>query len=295
MLDVLSAVGGAAAASGGENAALAAQLREYAALLDEQSDNPFRARAYRNAADVIERLPRPVSSILANEGRAGLDALPGVGPRIAAALAELSLTGRWSQLDRITGRSEPEALFRTIPGIGPELARQLAEDLHLTSLEALETAAHDGALASAVGWGPRRVRLVQTALAERLGRPRLRRARALAERPPVALLLDVDREYRERAAAGRLRKITPRRFNPTGEAWLPILHGERGDWRFTALYSNTSLAHQLGRTHDWVVIFYETDASPEGQCTVVTETQGPLKGRRVVRGREPETPAATAG
>lgn len=274
-----------------ENAALAARLRDYADLLDGQGSAPFRARAYQRAADVIERLPRPVASILAADGRAGLDALPGIGPRIAAALAEMCLTGRWSQLDRVRGQADPEAAFRTIPGVGPELARRLAQDLHIGSLEALEQAAHDGTLAAAAGWGPRRVRLVQTALAERLGRPRLRRARAAAERPPVAVLLDVDREYRERAAAGALPRIKPRRFNPSGETWLPILHTERGDWRFTVLFSNTPLAHRLGRTGDWVVIYYETDASPEGQCSVVTETQGPLKGRRVVRGREREVEA----
>jgi predicted flap endonuclease-1-like 5' DNA nuclease len=271
-----------------ENAVLAGRLRDYADLLDEQSANPFRARAYRKAAEVVERLTRPVSAILAAEGREGLDALPGIGPRIAAALAELTLTGRWTQLDRVRGVSQPETVFRTIPGIGPALAHRLVEDLHLSSLEALESAAHDGRLAAAEGWGPRRVRMIQTAVAERLGRPRLRRARAAAQRPTVAMLLDVDREYRQRAEAGDLRRIAPRRLNPSGEAWLPMLHTERGDWRFTALYSNTALAHQLGRTHDWVVVFYETDEAPEGQCTVVTETQGPRKGRRVVRGRESE-------
>jgi hypothetical protein len=130
--------------------------------------------------------------------------------------------------------------------------------------------------------------MIRTALAERLGRPRLRRLRQTSRRPPVALLIDVDREYRDKAEAGALRKIAPKRFNPTGEAWLPILHATREAWRFTALYSNTSLAHELGRARDWVVIYYETDALPEGQCTVVTETRGPTAGRRVVRGREEE-------
>jgi hypothetical protein len=272
-----------------ENATLAARLREYADLLGEQGANPFRARAYAKAADVIERLARPVSELLAVKGREGLDDLPGIGPRIAGALAELSGTGRWTQLERLRGGSTPEALFRTIPGIGPTLARRLADELHLSSLEALEAAAHDGSLGLATGWGPRRVRMVQAALAERLGRPRLRRARAAVARPPVAVLLDVDREYRERAAAGRLRRIAPRRFNPKGETWLPVLHTERGEWRFTALYSNTPLAHQLGRTRDWVVIFYETDATPEAQCTMVSETHGTRKGERVVRGREQES------
>jgi hypothetical protein len=146
----------------------------------------------------------------------------------------------------------------------------------------------------AAGWGPRRISMVQAALAERLGRPRLRSLMARLSRPPVEMLLDVDRDYRQGVQAGRLPRIAPKRFNPKGEAWLPILHAERGDWRFTALFSNTPLAHQLGRTRDWVVIYYETDALPEGQCTVVTETQGPLKGRRVVRGRERETERAKA-
>jgi len=68
--------------------------------------------------------------------------------------------------------------------------------------------------------------------------------------------------------------------------WLPVLHTERDTWRFTVLFSNTALAHQLGRTRDWVVVYFHTDTRPEGQRTVVTETRGPLAGRRVIRGRE---------
>jgi hypothetical protein len=106
--------------------------------------------------------------------------------------------------------------------------------------------------------------------------------------PPVAELLDVDREYRAAAEAGRLPRIAPRRFNPTGEAWLPILHTERGERHYTALYSNTALAHQLGRERDWVVIYFHSDHHPEVQRTVVTERGGHLAGERVVRGREAE-------
>jgi hypothetical protein len=104
--------------------------------------------------------------------------------------------------------------------------------------------------------------------------------------PPVGMLLDVDREYRTRAQAGDLRKIAPKRFNPEGAAWLPILHTERGPWHFTALFSNTARAHELKRTTDWVVIFFARDNQLEGQCTIVSETSGPMKGRRIVRGRE---------
>lgn len=106
--------------------------------------------------------------------------------------------------------------------------------------------------------------------------------------PDVSLLLDVDREYREKAGAGLLPKIAPRRFNPEHEAWLPVLHTRFGPWRFTALYSNTERAHDLHRTHDWVVVFFEDEAGERGQATVVSEYRGDLKGERVVRGREPE-------
>ena len=54
------------------------------------------------------------------------------------------------------------------------------------------------------------------------------------------------------------------------------------------LFSNTARAHELGRTKDWVVIYYYDDDHHEDQCTVVKETQGPMAGDRVVRGREAE-------
>jgi putative hydrolase len=98
--------------------------------------------------------------------------------------------------------------------------------------------------------------------------------------------------YRERAE--QLPKIAPRRFNPAGERWLPVLHTERGRWRFTALHSNTPLAHRLGPTRDWVVVYFHQDHTPEGQRTIVTETHGPLAGRRVIRGREAESTTPVA-
>jgi hypothetical protein len=108
------------------------------------------------------------------------------------------------------------------------------------------------------------------------------------ERPSVALLLELDEEYRKRAEKDELHKISPRRFNPNDEAWLPVMHVRRQGWDFTVLFSNTARAHELDKTHDWVVIYYEKD-DHERQNTVVTETQGPLKGKRVVRGRSAET------
>lgn len=136
-------------------------------------------------------------------------------------------------------------------------------------------------------FGPRRKRMIAAVLAERLGRPAFSRSGNAA--PPTAVLLKVDRMYRERAAKDLLRKIAPRRFNPAGEAWLPILHASHDGWHFTALYSNSRLAHQLKKTTDWVVIHYQRDGAPEGRVTVVTGSRGPLAGQRTVRGREDES------
>ncbi len=271
-----------------QNSVVASTLREYGDILRQQGAESFRAAAYDRAADVVERLDRPLREVFRAGGREALMELPAVGRSIAAALAEMLATGRWAQLERLRGTLEPEERFMTIPGVGPALAKRIADELHVDTLEQLEAAAHDGCLAATKGIGPRRAEMIRSALSERLGRPHLRRFRQAQQRPPVATLLDVDAEYRKRASAGELRTIAPKRFNPSGEAWLPILHARRDEWRLTALYSNTALAHELGRIKDWVVIYYETDALPEGQCTVVTETRGHCAGRRVVRGREQE-------
>ena len=270
------------------NHAVADMLREAAALLEQQGANPFRTAAYRRAAGSLDALDRDVGDLLAGDGPEALLEIPDIGTGIAGAVREIVRTGRWSLLERLRGTVDPAQLFATIPGIGPELAERIHDELDVDGLEALEVAAHDGRLEMVRGIGPRRAEAVRLALDVRLGR-RIRRPRPPAgPEPDVQTILDVDREYREQAAGGRLRRIAPRRFNPDGTAWLPILHTRRDEWHFTALFSNTALAHGLGRTHDWVVIYWYDAGHAEGQCTVVTETRGPLAGERVVRGREAE-------
>ena len=187
------------------------------------------------------------------------------------------------------GTLDPVQLFQTVPGIGPKMAEQIHETLHIDTLEALEAAAWDGQLEAVQGLGNRRIAGIRNALTALLGKTRRQPRIAADAGPPVITLLDVDREYRQQAQQGSLSMIAPKRFNPEGRAWLPILHTHRGEWHFTLLYSNTARAHELKRTHDWVIVyFYDDDHHQEGQCTVVTETRGPLTGQRVVRGRELE-------
>ena len=279
------------------NHEIAQALERLAELLQAQGGNPYRVRAYRNAAQTARSLARSLADILAAEGRKGLERLPAIGKSISAAIEELVQTGGLRLLDVLEGQASSEDLFATIPGIGEALARRIHDVLHVDTLEELEVAAHDGRLGRVPGFGPRRVQSVRSHLDVVLSHSARRRAWAHrhrqlrlgvdygAPRPSVATLLAVDEEYRRLAQTDQLERIAPRRFNPAGHAWLPMWHTERDGWHFTVLYSNTARAHELGKTRDWVVIFYEKDGE-EDQCTVVTEYHGALTGRRVVRGRE---------
>lgn len=272
------------------NAWVASTLEEVASLLEQQGASPFRVRAYQNGAESVRAWQEDVAYVLEARGRAGLEERAGIGPGLSGAIAELVVTGRLRMLDRLRGSVSPEDVFVTVPGIGPELARRIHDHLGIETLEELETAAWNGTLEHVPGFGARRTQAVRDVLAHRMrtmGLSEMWRRPDPGDAPSVEILLDVDRQYREDAEIGRLRRIAPRRFNPKHEAWLPILHTERGPWSLQALYSNTGQAHRLGRTGDWVVLYYARDGR-EGQATVVTERRGPLAGLRVVRGRERE-------
>jgi hypothetical protein len=267
------------------NEQIARLLDEAAILLETQNANPFRVVAYRRGAAAVRSLPGPAVDLAAG-GPGALMASLGVGTRLAGAIAEIAATGHLGLLDRLRGETDPTALLSTVTGIGSALATRIHRDLGIETLEDLEAAAHDGRLAAMRGIGARRLTGIKDGLAQRLGHRR-RHGAVLPTAPAVAELLDVDREYREKAAAGTLRKIAPRRLNPRGEAWLPVLHATRSPRHYTALFSNTPRAHQMGATHDWVVLYYDGDGG-ERQCTVITSQVGRLKGLRIVRGREAE-------
>jgi putative hydrolase len=271
-----------------QNLEIARKLREVAQLLEDQGANRFRVRAYHAAAETIERLTVPAAEIAEQQGIDGLRSLPGIGVSLARSIHTLVVTGRLPMLDRLRGRMDPDSLFESIPGIGPALAHRLHDDLRIETLEQLEMAAHDGRLADIGGVGPKKLQGIIDSLAARLGRVRKQHRAAGPQaiiEPSMEELLDVDREYREAAQTGRLQKIAPHRFNPKKEAWLPILHTQRGARHYTALFSNSALAHRLSKTQDWVILYYDDDHG-ERQCTVVTSHQIPFSGKRIVRGRE---------
>lgn len=276
------------------NEAIAEYLEQIAELLEAQEANPFRVRAYRQAADTLRELEQPVAHILQTEGVEGLRRLPTIGISLSRSIEQLITTGKINLFEQLRGETAPARVLATVPGIGPVLAERIHEHLGIERLAELENAVYDGRLAQVPGFGRKRLRAVRESLVGRLHR-RPRSVQTVqpsspADQPPVGELLDVDREYRAKSEGNQLPRIAPRRFNPTGQAWLPVLHTARGDNHYTALYSNTARAHELGTIRDWVVI-YRDDQFGDGQWTVITAQFGPLKGKRIVRGREEECAA----
>jgi DNA polymerase (family 10) len=274
------------------NEEIADMLDHVADLLELEDESGFRVRSYRNAAQTIRDLDQPVGDLVKQDGEDLLQDLPGIGGKLAGAIKEIMTTGRLGLAERLERETWPGQLFTEVPGIGEELARRIHDRLGISTLEELEMAAHEGRLEEVEGIGPERAEGVRVALAGMLSRSSRRRLHEASEqegreRPSVRLLLEIDEQYRRKARQGQLRQIAPKRFNPQGEAWLPVLNTKREGWSFTVLYSNTALAHRRGKTHDWVVIYYER-AGIQRQGTVVTAERGKLAGKRVVRGRERE-------
>jgi hypothetical protein len=262
------------------NSDVARRLMTYARQLDAEGGNVYRVRAYRAAAMTLERMDRPVEEILAERGRAGLEAIPTVGKSLAYSVEALLRDGELKTVTPADSAREPDRLFASLPGVGKKLAEDLRDRLGLRTLDELLAAAEAGRLAE-VGVGPKRLTALMTALRERLAPPQ-----APPDEPALSDLLAVDEEYRT-GRQGQPQRMTPRKFDPEGERLLSIHSTERGGWKLKALFSNTALAHRLEKARDWVVISYEK-GDDRGQRTVVTETRGDLTGRRVVRGRERE-------
>ena len=277
------------------NTDIANLFRETAELLKHQSAEPYVSLAYERAADRVENLNVDVRELWEAGGRDGLETIPTVGPSLAASIEEIVSTGHYRALDRLRGHEHPEQLFRKLPGVGTTIASRIHHELHIETLEELEVAAHDGRLAAVRGIGEKRSSAIALALADYLGTTKRRSASGRpeharhdgGERPSLAMLLSVDRAYRKKAELGQLHCIAPSRFNPSGDAWLPVWHTHREGWSTTVLFSNTARAHKLGKTHDWVVVILEKEGHEE-QYTIVTEYRGGLRGLRVVRGREDE-------
>ncbi len=134
------------------NAELARRLEQLADLSEIDGDNPFRVRAYRNAAHRIRELEEQVADML--EHGADLTEIEGIGKEIAEKLRAMVASGRLKQLDELAERV-PIGLTEVVQvkGVGPKHARTLWQEVGVTSVDELERAAKEGKLVGLPGFG----------------------------------------------------------------------------------------------------------------------------------------------
>lgn len=139
---------------GVENAEIARILREVADLLEIESANAFRVRAYRGAARTIEELAEPVSGMAADTER--LTCLPGIGEDLAGKILEIARTGTLPLLGELKHEAPRGAVeLMHVPGLGPKRAKLLCEELGIRSLAGLERAAREHRIQKLRGFGAR--------------------------------------------------------------------------------------------------------------------------------------------
>jgi DNA polymerase (family 10) len=161
------------------NAEIAQVLREVADLLEIGEANPFRIRAYRNAARVVESYPESITEMAAEDGER-LEQLPGIGADLAAKILEIAATGTvplLADLRRQTPKGARDLM--SVPSLGPKRTRRLQEELHIRSLADLERAARAGRIRTLRGFGAQTERRLLTEL-ESLRGTRGRTLRSIA-------------------------------------------------------------------------------------------------------------------
>lgn len=135
-----------------ENFRIARILSEIGDLLEIQGANPFRIRAYRNAAHTVEGQTVPLQRML-SEGE-DLTELPGIGKDMASHIAEMVETGE-AQVHQELLTEIPAGLLdlMRLPNVGPKRAGKLHEALGVSSVDELEVAAQEGRVAGLKGFG----------------------------------------------------------------------------------------------------------------------------------------------
>jgi DNA polymerase (family X) len=147
-----------------ENVAIARLLSEIADLLEIRADNPFKIRAYRNAAETIAAEPSRVAEM--DDG--ALKGLPGIGKDLAQRVREILDTGDTPYRQELAA-AFPATLLELLrlQGVGPKTVKRLFEELGVASLDALEAAARDGRIRAMKGMGARKEILILKAIEER--------------------------------------------------------------------------------------------------------------------------------
>ncbi len=165
------------------NLAIARVLGEIGDLLEIKGENPFKIRAYRNAADTIAHLAEPVAG-LSPADRLGI---PGIGKDLAAKIGELVDTRVCRYHQELLEEFPPTILdLLHLQGVGPKTVALLYRGLEIRTLDDLERAAREGRIRTLKGMGSRKEALILKALEDR---QRVAGRRLMAEAHDMAAAL----------------------------------------------------------------------------------------------------------
>ncbi len=188
------------------NQQVAQKFYKTADLLEILGENPFRVRAYRNAARTIESLGRDLSEMVA-QGE-DLTKLPGIGKDLAEKIKEIIATGSFSKLRELEEKVPPGLVeLLKVEGLGPKRIKTLYDTLGITSLEELREAAAKGEISKLPGFGKKleQTILKGVVLAKKEGR-RFRWAYAEAFAIELVRFLKKARGLKEIEVAGSYRR-----------------------------------------------------------------------------------------
>ncbi|MCX6936194.1 MAG: helix-hairpin-helix domain-containing protein [Verrucomicrobia bacterium] len=144
---------------------IAAALREIGTILELKGENPFKCRAYLNAARTLETAPADLADLVRSDR---LGELPGIGEALREKITTLVTTGQLPYLDELRASIPPGLLaLLDLPGLGPKKLRALRDKLKIESLETLTAACQDGTLASLEGFGEKTATNLLEAIARR--------------------------------------------------------------------------------------------------------------------------------
>ena len=130
-----------------DNDEIARRFERLALLMEIRGEDKFRVRSYRNAAEVIETWPTPLSRIAAEEGVKGLQTLPGVGKAISAKIVELLERGTFEAWEKLTAETPETVLdLLEVEGVGMKTAATLHQQFKISSLEDLRQFVEGGGL-----------------------------------------------------------------------------------------------------------------------------------------------------
>ncbi len=187
------------------NAEIAAMFDRTAELLEIKGDNPFRTRAYRRAARVIEGLPKSVTGLL--QAGEDLAQLPGIGKDLAGKIAAIVGTGKFDLLEQLQHELPGDlGEIATLPGLGPKRVKVLYEKLGVRSLEDLRRALKRGRLRELRGFGAKIEEKLLAALAKPPSEKRFKLTAAEAEAEVLAAYLRQGSKTGQVVVAGSYRR-----------------------------------------------------------------------------------------